>query len=261
MIHQRLQPLQSHRAHEPAGSLRHVRGFPALGLLRTLRPTPRPSADDAPSRPARSACGPGTGAMGWVPTFTSNRSAGEVPSYAPAASPRLRRSRSPWPPDRRHRTGPGVPRSVMRERVCAAIQPASTGWSWRIRLERRSAAGSSRTPSRLACRTRAVRSCRRVPSLSGLLATLPGVSRVGLSPASPGCCDSRAEKTLHLLSVAWRLVALHVSSPGRAVRLTAGGWACNAVSAEHASWGGCLICSFPAQVLLFLPGPPIGEAA
>jgi hypothetical protein len=36
--------------HEPAGSLRHVAGFPGLGLLRTLRPTPRSSADDAPSR-------------------------------------------------------------------------------------------------------------------------------------------------------------------------------------------------------------------
>jgi hypothetical protein len=85
--------------------------------------------------------------------------------------------------------------------------PHRPGWSWRSALERRSAAGSSRTPSRLASRTRAVRSCRRVPSLSGLLAALPGVSQVGLPPASPGCCDSRAEKVLHLLSVAgasWR---------------------------------------------------------
>jgi hypothetical protein len=40
-----------------------------------------------------------------------------------------------------------------------------------------SRAGSSRTPSRLACRTRAVWRCRPVPSLSGLL--LP-------SPAPPG---------------------------------------------------------------------------
>ncbi len=30
--------------------LRHVRGFPTLGLLRGLRPIPRPSADDEPAR-------------------------------------------------------------------------------------------------------------------------------------------------------------------------------------------------------------------
>jgi hypothetical protein len=100
-IHQRLQPLQSHRVHEPAGPLRHVRGFPTPGLLRALRPAPAPSADDAPTRPGPHGLRARDGSVGVVPTFTSNRSAGEVPSYAPAASPRLRRSPSPWPPDRR----------------------------------------------------------------------------------------------------------------------------------------------------------------
>jgi hypothetical protein len=35
---------------ELAGSLRHVAGFPDLGLLRTLRPAPGSSADDVPCR-------------------------------------------------------------------------------------------------------------------------------------------------------------------------------------------------------------------
>ena len=43
----------------------------------------------------------GLGTAGMVPTFTVNRSTGVVPSYAPAASPRLRRRLSPWPPHRR----------------------------------------------------------------------------------------------------------------------------------------------------------------
>jgi len=37
----------------PAAALRHVAGFPDLGLLRRLRPTPNRSADGAPSPPPR----------------------------------------------------------------------------------------------------------------------------------------------------------------------------------------------------------------
>jgi len=33
-----------------------------------------------------------------VPVFTENRSTRTAPSFAPAASPRLRRRPSPWPP-------------------------------------------------------------------------------------------------------------------------------------------------------------------
>lgn len=39
------------------------------------------------------------GSLAVVPTFTANRSRSEVPSYAPAISPRLRRRLSPWPPE------------------------------------------------------------------------------------------------------------------------------------------------------------------
>ena len=38
----------------------------------------------------------------WFPRSLSNPSTGSVPSYAPATSPRLRRSPSPWPPCWRH---------------------------------------------------------------------------------------------------------------------------------------------------------------
>ncbi len=40
------------------------------------------------------------GRRGMVPTFTTNHSTGEVPNFAPATSPRLRRTLSPWPPYR-----------------------------------------------------------------------------------------------------------------------------------------------------------------
>jgi hypothetical protein len=47
--------------------------------------------------------------------------------------------------------------SVMKGRVRAAIQPASTGFELAVALEGLYNAGSSRPPSRLACRTRTVR--------------------------------------------------------------------------------------------------------
>jgi len=94
---------------ESAGPLRHVRGFPAPGLLRVLRPAQWPSADDAPSRPRPPGRRAGRGPPA-VPTFTTSRSTGEAASSAPAASPRLRRRHSPWPPGRPCNPGPGVPR-------------------------------------------------------------------------------------------------------------------------------------------------------
>ena len=73
-------------------------GFPALGLLRGLRPAPaHQSATDLPTTAPAAAVG---GRPGTVPTFTMHRSIGEAPSSTPAASPRLRRRPSPWPPHR-----------------------------------------------------------------------------------------------------------------------------------------------------------------
>jgi hypothetical protein len=45
------------------------------------------------------------------------------------------------------------------------------------------------TPSRLASRTRTIWQYWHVPSLSGLLPTLPGVPRIRLPSASPSRCD------------------------------------------------------------------------
>ena len=59
-------------------------------------------------------------------------------------------------------------RSRRPEAACAAPGPHPPGWS-RWNTYGASGTGSSRTASRLACRTRAVWKCRHVPSLSGLL--------------------------------------------------------------------------------------------
>jgi hypothetical protein len=89
-----------------------------------------------------------------VPTFTAFRSSGEAASFAPAASPRLRRSPSPWPPDRQDQSDPGVPAQVSgAHRNPAQIHRVRAGGG----LEGLYTAGSSRPPSRLACRTHTVR--------------------------------------------------------------------------------------------------------
>ena len=83
---------------EHTGPLRHVTGFPGLGLLRVLRPIPAASAGNKPSRrPA--GCWPVREPGGWFPRSVPNRSTGSASSYAPATSPRLRRRPSPWPPE------------------------------------------------------------------------------------------------------------------------------------------------------------------
>ena len=80
-----------------AAVLPHVPGFPRLGVLRRLRPAPTRSADDEPS-PTSNAGYTAVGQNRAVPAFTVIRSMKEEPSSIPAASPRLPRSTSPWPP-------------------------------------------------------------------------------------------------------------------------------------------------------------------
>ena len=84
-------------------------------------------------------------------------------------------------------TQPGVPPNVTAGARCnpAQIRQVRAGGS----LEGRSAAGSSRTPFRLACRTRTIWQCWPVPSLSGLLSTLPR------APGS-GCPQQQAAPAL-----------------------------------------------------------------
>jgi hypothetical protein len=154
-----------------AGPLRHVVGFPDLGLLRVLRPTPTASVGDGPSRRTAGSRA-GQGPPGWFPRSLPTRSTGSAPSYAPAASPRLPRRPSPWPPDRRHHPTKEFPARHRRAGGrCspARIRQVGAGGS----LERLSAAGSSRTPFRLASRTQAIWQCWPVPSLSGLLPPSP----------------------------------------------------------------------------------------
>ena len=100
--------LASHRCCEHTGPLRHVHGFPVLGLLRVLRPTSPASTGDRSSPPYRQ------GPTKWFPRSLSNPSTGSVPSYAPATSPRLRRSPSPWPPGRRHQPAKEFPARPSR---------------------------------------------------------------------------------------------------------------------------------------------------
>jgi hypothetical protein len=57
------------------------------------------------------------------------------------------------------------------------------------------------THSHLASRARTVWQYRCIPSLSGLLPTLTGVSRIRLPSASPRCCDSPAAAVSHLRSI------------------------------------------------------------
>ena len=77
---------------------------PCGRLSRPRTTTRTPSHPGANGR--RRACPPPTWTVGgegnprMVPTFTTDRSTGSVPSSSPAASPRLRRRLSSWPSDR-----------------------------------------------------------------------------------------------------------------------------------------------------------------
>lgn len=86
----------------------------------------------------------------------------------------------------RRATGDGshVHQMIDRQGRCPALAPAASPRLRRRPSSRPAATGSSRTPSRLASRIRTVQQYRHVPSLSGLLSTLPGVSRISLPPAS-----------------------------------------------------------------------------
>jgi hypothetical protein len=124
-----------------------------LSRARTTTGTPpRPAANSG-----RRACPPpegGEGGDGSLPTFTTTRSTRSVSSYTPAASPGVRRSPSPWPP-RPATTYRPRSRPPPSRRACTADRPRSARLEPARRL-RSVNAGSSRTPSRLACRTRTV---------------------------------------------------------------------------------------------------------
>src|SRR6266576_2492742 len=177
-----------------AGSLRHADGFPVLRLLRSLRPIPRPSADVGPARyspggTARRAAADGShvhqepideGDAQLCPGRLATGTPQAFPMASPPAHPFRLRSR----PARVH---------GGRARHTDPDPPGSS----RLDAYGASRTGSSRAPSRLACRTRPVWQCQGVPSLSGLLPP---------SPATPGSgCPqlSRAAATAQRCSLAW----------------------------------------------------------
>jgi hypothetical protein len=171
---------------------------------RRLRPTHgHRSATDLPI--VETGC-PRKGDRGWFPRSPCDRSISEAPSYTPAASPRLRRRPSPWPPHRYRKAASELtapirvrPRTAHRP-ISARFEPANGSrgvnhWFTHV------------APADLASRTRTVWQCQSVPTSSGPLPTLPGVPRIRLPPTSPPCCDRTAAKVSHLHSITWRLVA------------------------------------------------------
>ena len=90
-------------------------------------PTADYSEGSVPARTRRPTAGlPEIGRSGPVPTFTTHRSTGWVPRYSPAASPRLPRSSSPWPPHGRNVRPPRSCPTRRSERARTADRPGST---------------------------------------------------------------------------------------------------------------------------------------
>ena len=131
-----------------------------------------------------------------VPVFTANRSISLASSFAPAASPRLRRRPSPWPPHRHAK--PATESATHTGWPCAAPRPISTRFEPVPRL-RSFNTGSSRIPSDLARRTQPVWQYQTVPALSALLPALPGVSRIRLRSAPARLLRQPGEEVSHLL--------------------------------------------------------------
>jgi hypothetical protein len=97
----------------------------------TTKPPPRPvpSADDAPALPPCWLQG-SEGDTGRFPRSSQSRSTSEASSSTPAASPRLRRRSSPWPPGRLSHRGQKFPATAQRSRVRTAASPYPPDLSW-----------------------------------------------------------------------------------------------------------------------------------
>ncbi|MGF6887792.1 hypothetical protein ABIA39_006103 [Nocardia sp. GAS34] len=89
---------------------------------------PTLSADDAPALPPRWPRG-GEGDAGRFPRSSRTRSTSEASGSTPAASPRLRRRHSPWPPDRLSHRGQKFP-ATDRQRLRTAPSPYPPDLSW-----------------------------------------------------------------------------------------------------------------------------------
>ena len=163
----------------------------------------RPTVD--PARRSALAARPVAGA-GTVPVFTDRRLTKEEPGYTPAASPRLRRRPSPWPPGPAVVTSPEVAHPRVRQaRTAPSPDPPGSSW-WDIlggfthRFLAYSFSSCSPDPP-------PSDGAGHAPALSGPLATLTGTSRIGLPSASPACCDRPAVAVSHPHSNNQRLTA------------------------------------------------------
>ena len=146
--------------------------------------------------------------------FTDRRWTKEEPGYTPAASPRLRRRLSPWPPAPAVVTSSGVAHPRVGQ-ASTAPSPDPSGSSWwdilggfthRFLAYSFSSCSPGPPPSDGA---------GHAPALSGPLATLTGTSRIRLPPASPACCDRPAVAVSHPHSINQRLTAHTSVSPSR----------------------------------------------
>src|SRR5215216_5236913 len=163
-----------------AASLRHVAGFPDLGLLRRLRPTQGPTADSEPARTRRAA-------PGWFPRSSLIDRRGRHPAFP-------LQPRHEYAADLPHglRAGHEIPATESPPppgTACTASRPTSARLEPMPRLRRFNHWFALAAPSRLACRTQAVWRYRPVPSLSGLLPPAPCASKARLPPASATRCD------------------------------------------------------------------------
>ena len=188
------------RVREPAGPLRHVPASRVLGLLQGLRPIPCLRPTTGLSRPSSWTLEGGSDTKRF-PCSTRNRLISLAPSFAPAASPQLRRSPSSWP-SRRHAKPATKSAAPTQSRNGRALHPGP----YPPDLSRRLAygaltTGSCRIPSDLARRTQLVWQYQAVPALSALLPTLPVVSRIRLRSASIGLLRQPDEKVFHLLQL------------------------------------------------------------
>jgi hypothetical protein len=147
-----------------------------------------------------------------VPTFTCNRSTGEVPSFAPAASPRLRRRPSPWPPDRRHQPAQefsapeGVDARCRPAQICQiragghllrSVRPLVSHVHLPVLLAEPRPSGSTGPPRR----------CR------GCLPPSRPSRRSDCPQLAPARCDGPTAVPFHHRTVHRRLVALDLPGP------------------------------------------------
>ena len=187
-----------------AALLRHVVGFPDLGLLRGLRPISGSSVDDGPAR-HRPGWAAGRATPRWFPRSPCTGRRGRCPAllrqprhgYAadlrrglPTDIRNRLRSRPPTGGGRALLTGPHPPGWSRRRDYGAFPTGSNCVYTFPSRLP---------DPDRLAVPTR--------PGVVGAAPTLTCVPRLGLPPASKACCDRPTVESFHLHPVhgaSWR---------------------------------------------------------